>query len=145
VTARTVQADPHLAAVRASADPIRVLVADDHPLFRRGLARAIERRPGLELVGEAVDGDEALELIGLLRPDVAVVDVRMPGLSGLQLCAEVSASDTLGAVTAVVLLSAFDDEALVAAAARDGAAAYLVKDASQGAVCEAIEAAAHSR
>ena len=63
--------------------PIRVLVADDHPVYREGVARAIAERPDLELVGEAGDGREALTSIRRLQPDVAVLDVRMPGLTGV--------------------------------------------------------------
>ena len=73
------------ASPSASTDaPVTVLVADDHPLFRRGLARAINRHRALDLVGEAVDGAEALELIELLRPGVAGLDVRLPRQTGAQ-------------------------------------------------------------
>jgi two-component system nitrate/nitrite response regulator NarL len=130
--------DRHLAAVRAQSVPLRVLVADDHPLFRRGIARAIERHPGLELAAEAVDGREALRLIRTLKPDVAVLDVRMPGLSGIEVCAALRA-DPGAPRTALLLLSAFDDRALVRDAESAGAAGYLVKDASQREVCRAIE------
>ncbi len=68
----------------------RVLVADDHPLYRDGITRAIKERPDLELVGAAGDGREALELIRELRPDVAVVDLEMPRLDGLAVAAELA-------------------------------------------------------
>jgi DNA-binding NarL/FixJ family response regulator len=130
--------DRHLAAVRAQSVPLRVLVADDHPLFRRGIVRAIERRPGLELAGEAVNGHQALRLIHELKPDVAVLDVRMPGLTGIEVCATLQA-DPAAPRTALLLLTAFDDDVLVRDAEAAGAAGYLGKDRSQRDVCRAIE------
>jgi two-component system nitrate/nitrite response regulator NarL len=117
---------------------VTVLIADDHPLFRRGIARAVHRRPGLELVGEAVDGNEALELIALLRPDVAVLDHRMPGLSGVEVCERLRAMPAPPS-TVVVVLSAFEDAELVDAAVARGVTAYVGKTASQGEICDAIE------
>jgi two-component system nitrate/nitrite response regulator NarL len=130
--------EPHLAAARAHAAPLRVLVADDHPLFRRGLARAIERHSGLDLVAEAVDGHDALELIHALVPDVAVLDVRMPRLTGIEVC-QALRGDPGAPRTALLMLSAFNDEALVSDAVAAGAAGYVGKDASQADVCRAIE------
>jgi two-component system nitrate/nitrite response regulator NarL len=118
--------------------PLRVLIADDHPLFRRGMARAVRRRPGLELVGEAVDGREALALIAALDPDVAVLDVRMPELSGVDVCAQLRLRPEPPR-TAVLIVSAFEDAALVSAAVGCGAAGYVGKTASQGEICAAIE------
>ena len=106
------RADPHLDAARREAVPLRVLVADDHPLFRRGVARTVQRRAGLELVAEAADGRQALELIDALRPDVAVLDLRMPRLTGLDVCAELRARPA-PPPTRVLILSAFEDAALV--------------------------------
>src|SRR5579859_5623026 len=82
----------------------RVLIADDHPLFRDGLARRIKERPELELIGESADGAEELEAIRELRPDVAVVDIKMPRLDGLRVAAAV-ARDELP--TRVLILSAY--------------------------------------
>lgn len=126
------------ASPSASTDaPVTVLVADDHPLFRRGLARAINRHRALDLVGEAVDGAEALELIELLRPDVAVLDFRMPRMTGAQVSAALRRCR--GTRTAVLILSAFEDAPLVRAAVGAGAAGYISKTASQGEICAAIE------
>ena len=136
--------DRHLAAVRAHSLPLRVLVADDHPLFRRGIARAIERHPAFELAGEAADGQDALRLIHALKPDVAVLDVRMPGLGGIEVCAALQA-DPGAPRTALLLVSAFDDRALVRDAESAGAAGYLAKDASQRDVCRAIEQVGRGR
>ncbi len=66
---------------------VRVLVADDHPIYREGIVRAVKDRPDLELVGEAGDGRDALAQIQELEPDVAVLDIRMPGLEGTQVLA----------------------------------------------------------
>ncbi len=134
--------DPATAAASSpepvAAEPLTVLIADDHPLFRRGVARAIGRRPGLTLVGEALDGREALELIDVLRPDVAVLDHRMPGLTGVEVCTALRERPD-PPPTALLLLSAFEDTGIVADAVAAGAAGYVGKTASQGAICEAIE------
>jgi two-component system nitrate/nitrite response regulator NarL len=91
---------------------LRVVVADDHPLFRQAVCGAIERHPGLALVGEAADGEEALALIEALEPDVAVLDHRMPGLSGAEVCEALQAREDRPA-TALLMLSAFEDGELV--------------------------------
>ena len=134
----TASTRPVLAEARTEQAPVSVLIADDHPLFRRGIARAIHRHPALELVAEAADGEEALELIALFEPDVAVLDHRMPGLSGVAVCAALRRRPTR-LRTAVILLSAFEDADIISAAVRSGAAGYLGKSASQGAICDAIE------
>lgn len=118
--------------------PITVLIADDHPLFRRGVARAINRTPGLELVAEAGDGREALALIAALEPDVAVLDQRMPGLSGVDICAQLRLHPHLPK-TSVLLLSAYEDPSIAAAAFAAGASGCLGKTATQGEVCREIE------
>lgn len=117
---------------------VRVLVADDHPLYREGVVRAIKNRPELELVGEASDGREALEEIRRLEPDVALLDMRMPGLKGQQVLEAVT-RDALS--TRVVLLSAQVDSETVYRVVAAGACGYLSKDAGAGELCEAIEAA----
>jgi len=118
---------------------VRVLVADDHPLFRDGMARAVRDRPSLELVGEASDGREALELSRELSPDVLLLDARMPELDGLQV---LNALRREHSPTRVVIFSAFTDGPLVHQALAGGAAGYLPKNAERDAVCEAIEAVA---
>lgn len=137
MTTTAVLPDPAPALAPRTGEPLRVLVADDHPLFRRGVARAIARHPGLTLVAEAQDGREAVELIDALEPDVAVLDQRMPGLTGTEVVAELHARPEPPA-TALLLLSAFEDAELVAGAVRAGAGGYVGKTASQGAICEAI-------
>ncbi len=117
---------------------LRVLVADDHPLFRQAVCGAIARHPRLALVGEAADGREALELIDELKPDVAVLDHRMPGMTGAEVCEALQAREQRPA-TALLMLSAFEDGELVWGAVSSGAAGYIGKSASRAAICEAIE------
>jgi len=114
---------------------VRVLIAEEHPLYREGVVRAIKQRSELELVGEAVDGGQALALIKELKPDVAVLDVKMPELDGLQLANAVT-RDALP--TRVLLLSAFLDRQIVFQAVASGAAGYLSKDADRLDITDAI-------
>lgn len=118
---------------------VTVLIADDHPLFRDGIARAIRARPDLELVGEVGDGRTALEGIRELAPAVAVLDLRLPELDGLEVLNAVR-RDALP--TKVLLLSAFTDGPLVFEAVSGGAAGYLAKNADRTAVCDAVAAIA---
>ena len=118
---------------------VRVLVADDHPLFRDGMARAVRGRPSLELVAEAADGRAALELARELEPDVLLLDTRLPELDGLQV---LNALRREHSPTRVLMFSAFTDGPLVHQAIAAGAAGSLPKSAERDAVCEAIEAVA---
>jgi two-component system nitrate/nitrite response regulator NarL len=119
------------------AERVRVLIAEEHPLYREGVVRAIKQRPELELVAEAVDGGQALGLIKELLPDVAVLDVKLPELDGLQV-ANAVARDGLG--TRVLMLSAFLDRQVVFQAVAAGAAGYLSKDADRLEITDAIVA-----
>jgi two-component system nitrate/nitrite response regulator NarL len=114
---------------------VSVLVAEDHPLFREAVTRAVKERPELELVGEAADGRSALEEIRRLHPQVAVLDWKMPDLDGLQV---LRAVDRDGLATRIVLLSAFLDGALAYEAVAAGAAAYLTKDADRRRIQETV-------
>lgn len=122
-----------------SRDRVTVLVADDHPLFREGIARAVRGRPELELVGEETEGREALEAIRRLAPDVAVVDLRMPGLDGIAIANAVTRD---GLATRILVLSAFTEPRLVYEAVAAGAAGYLSKDADREDVLDAVSAVA---
>lgn len=115
--------------------PIRVSVAEDHPLYRQGLADAIRARAELTLVAEAGDGRTALDQIREHWPDVAVLDVKMPRLDGVQVLHAVQ-RDAL--TTRVILLSAFIDGELVHRAISGGAAGFLSKESSGAGVCEAV-------
>ncbi len=117
---------------------LTVLIADDSDAYRSGIARAVRAHGELELVAEVDAGDAALAAITALAPDIALLDVRMPGLDGLQVCERLRAG-TPTAVTRVVLLSAFMDATVVARAREVGADAYLSKAASRREICtEAI-------
>ena len=121
---------------------VRVLVADDHPLFRQGIVRALRVAGGFEIVAEAADGATALALIHRHEPDVAVIDVRMPGMDGIDVIGALARS---GSDVPVVLVSAFDDESLVAAGLEAGAAAYITKSADRDAICIEIARASRER
>ena len=117
----------------------RILVAEDHPLFREALGSAIRARPEFELVGEAADGREALELARTLTPDVIVLDLKLPELDGLQVLAALRREES---PVRVVLLSAFLDGAIAYEAVAAGAEAYLSKDADRERICHTIAAVA---
>lgn len=122
-----------------SSPRVRVLVADDHPLYRKAVGDAIKRRANLELAGEAGDGTQALALIRKLSPDVAVVDVQMPGIDGFGVLNAVMRD---GLSTRVLLLTASEDSAASVEAIGAGAGGYLLKDADADAVCDAVAAVA---
>ena len=123
----------------AGSRPTTVLIADDHPLFREAIARVIAERDDLELVAEASDGRAALEKIRELKPDVAVIDVRMPQLDGSDVLVALREE---GLRTNVVFLSAFLDSKTVYDAVAAGANAYLSKEAETDEIVTAILAAA---
>lgn len=116
-----------------------VIVADDHPVYREGLTRAIGHRADLELVGEAADGHAALDAIRELRPAVALLDVKMPGLDGLKVLQAIRRDEL---PTAVVLVSAHTAEDLVYQCIAGGASAFLGKQADRDEICDAVAAAA---
>jgi two-component system, NarL family, nitrate/nitrite response regulator NarL len=118
---------------------LRVLIADDHPLYRQALERAIKERPDLELVAACEDGRDALEQIGSLEPEVAIVDVRMPGLDGLKI---VGATKRDRISTRIVLLTGYEDAAAAYRALAAGAAGYVSKTSDTTELCDTIVAAA---
>ena len=114
-----------------------MLLADDHPVVRRGLAALLGTLPEFEVVGEAVDGEEAIREAQLTRPDVVLMDVRMPGVDG------VAATRRLRETvpdTAVLVLTMYDDDATVFTAMQAGARGYLLKGAEQDEITDAIRA-----
>jgi two-component system nitrate/nitrite response regulator NarL len=117
---------------------LTVLVADDHAGYRAGLTRAIGAWKGLRLVAEAGDGVSALRLIEECDPDLALIDVRMPELTGLELCAQLKPEHR----TRVVLLSAFMDERLAAQALASGATDCMSKDTPREQICRKLIAIA---
>ena len=105
---------------------VRVTLADDEPLVRSGLRMVLEVDPALEIVGEAGDGTEALAVVREHRPDVALVDIRMPRLDGIEVVRRIAADPALPATRALVLTT-FADEQYLVDAVRAGAAGYLLK------------------
>ena len=118
---------------------IRVVVADDHPVFRRGLVRTIDDADDMEVVGEASEGREAVDVVLRFRPDVAVVDLQMPRMHGLDVVRTVARNCPQ---VALVVLTMSEDEATVWAALRAGARAYLLKSADEDAILRAVRAVA---
>jgi len=116
-----------------------VFVADDHPLYREGVVRAIRERPELELVGQCGDGRDALAQVEELAPDVLLLDMRLPSLTGLQV---ITALADTSSPTRVVVLSAFNEGALVYDSIAAGAHGYVIKDADRDTICTAISAVA---
>jgi DNA-binding NarL/FixJ family response regulator len=114
---------------------LRLLIVDDQPLIRRGLAMMLAAEAGIEVVGQAGDGLDAIEQAVATRPDVVVMDLQMPRASGVVATREITARLP---ETRVVVLSTYDDDELVFEAIRAGAQAYLLKDASEALVLETI-------
>jgi DNA-binding NarL/FixJ family response regulator len=118
---------------------VRVLVADDHPVFRTGLATILGDLDGIEVVGQAADGDEAVARAGELAPDVVVMDLHMPGRNGIEATRAILAER---AETAVLVLTMLEDDASVVAALRAGARGYVVKGADRDVIARALHAVA---
>lgn len=118
---------------------IRVLIADDHGVLRDGLARVIEARDELELVGAAADGQEAVDLCLARTPDVVLMDLEMPVLDGIAATARIVAARP---ETAVLVLTSFSDRRRITGALEAGAVGYLLKDAAADEVVRGIQAAA---
>ena len=116
---------------------IRVLVVDDQSLIRRGLAVILAREPDIDIVGQAADGEEAVQVARRERPDVVLMDLQMPRLGGVAATRAIAA-DLPG--TQVVVLTTFDTDELVFEAIRAGAQAYLLKDAPESEVLDTIRA-----
>lgn len=117
--------------------PLRVLLADDHNLVRAGLRALLESLPGVEVVAEARDGDEAVRLACQLAPSIALLDIAMPQKSGLVALREIRIS---APTTKVVLLSMYDNHEYVTEAIQSGAAGYLIKDAAVNELALALAA-----
>jgi len=117
---------------------VRVLIVDDQALFREALATLLEVQPEIEVVGEAADGEQAVRLCAELRPDVALMDLRMPVLDGIAATTRLRAEQP---GVRVLALTTFDDDEDVFAALRAGAVGYLLKDVSSTRLVEALVAA----
>ncbi len=119
------------------APALRLLIVDDQPLIRRGLAMMLAAEDGIEVVGQAADGLEAIEMALATSPDIVVMDLQMPRASGVVATREITAQRP---ATRVVVLTTYDHDDLVFEAIRAGAQAYLLKDASEAEVLETVRA-----
>jgi len=116
---------------------IRILLADDHTVIRRGLRALLERQSGFEVVAEAADGREAVETAAAVNPDVAVIDIGMPNINGIEAARRITEKRP---ETAVVILSMHADESYVLRALKSGARGYLLKDSPEEDLIDAIRA-----
>ncbi len=120
-------------------EPINVLIVDDHPMFRAGLAALLDSVPGLAVVGQAADGEEAIRVAQDVVPDVVVMDLHMPGLNGTEATRVMTRTSPH---LAVLVLTMFEDDDSVFAAMRAGARGYLLKGADEDEIVRAIQALA---
>jgi DNA-binding NarL/FixJ family response regulator len=120
-------------------EPLRILLADDHPVVRAGLAGMLGAEPDLQVIGEAADGAEAVALATSLHPDVVLMDLRMPRLDGATATARI-VSEVPG--TRVIVLTTYDTDADIVRAVEAGATGYLLKDTPRGELANALRAAA---
>ncbi len=120
-----------------AADQLRILIADDHPLFRKGLRTLLGTVPGFVLVGEAETGQEAVERSLALEPDVVLMDLQMPGGSGIEAIRQIVAASP---TTRVLVVTLFEDDDSVFAALRAGARGYALKDTDEEELIRAIRA-----
>ncbi len=126
--------------VNSPSDRIRVVIVDDHELARRGIRDSLSDDPGIAVVGEAGSRAEALGMIEQTKPNVAILDVRLPDGTGIDVC---RAAKTSAPATKVIVLSAYDDDGYVAAAVSLGAAGFLSKTVSATELARAVHKVAH--
>jgi two-component system, NarL family, response regulator NreC len=119
------------------AETIRILLADDHTVMRNGLRLLLERQPNLQVIGEAADGREAVEIATAEKPDVAVLDIAMPNLNGVEAARQIAGRSPQ---TAIAILSMHSDESYVIRSLKAGARAYLLKDSAESDLITAIHA-----
>ena len=122
--------------------PIRILLADDHSIVREGLRALLERQQEFEVVGDAADGREAVEMAETGHPDVVVMDLAMPGLNGIEATRRITARSP---ETGVVILSMHSDESYILRSLKAGARGYLLKDSLQADLIDAVRAAAQGK
>ncbi|MEV6317888.1 response regulator transcription factor [Streptomyces sp. NPDC051776] len=121
---------------------IRVLIADDQMMVREGFSVLLGAQPDIEVVGEALDGHQAVAQVGELRPDVVLMDVRMPGMNGLEATRRIAGDREEDAGTRVLILTTFDLDEYVFEALRAGASGFLLKDASARQLADAVRVVA---
>jgi len=115
---------------------ITIVIADDHPIVRRGLREGIEEHPGLRVVGEASDGASALEMMRRLKPRIALLDISMPEMTGLQVAEH---AKTEGLATSVIILTVYDSKKLFSKAIELGVMGYMLKDSVEIEIIRAIQ------
>lgn len=118
-------------------EPITILIVDDHTVAREGLRAMLETDAEIRVVGEATNGAEAIEQSAALHPDVILLDVRMPGLGGIEVVRQLK---DRAIETAVIMITSYDDDALIVDAVRAGADGYLMKDVSRDLLSHTIKA-----
>ncbi|MCP3755356.1 response regulator transcription factor [Streptomyces sp. TBY4] len=119
-----------------TAAPIRVMIADDQMMVRQGFTVLLDAQPDIEVVGQAVDGAEAVAKVAELAPDVVLMDIRMPGMGGIEATSLITAAP--GSTVKVLVLTTFDLDEYVYEALRAGASGFLLKDASADQLAEAV-------
>jgi two-component system response regulator DevR len=115
----------------------RILIVDDHEVVRMGLRALLERYPNFEVVAEASNGKEALEKVDIHEPDIVVLDIRLPGMSGVEVCQQITTSHP---ETNVIMLTSYAEDEMLFAAIRAGAAGYVLKQIGGDDLVRAIEA-----
>src|SRR5438067_10768781 len=118
-------------------DPLRVLIADDHPLFRHGLSTLLNASPDFEVVGEATSGEEVVTTAAKLQPDVVLMDIHMPGGNGIEATRRILHTSPH---IRILIITMFEDDASVFTAMRAGARGYMLKDAQKADMLAAIRA-----
>ncbi|RIX52108.1 DNA-binding response regulator [Paenibacillus nanensis] len=121
---------------------LKVVVVDDHPMFRQGVVSVLEAAEGIEVVGEAVTGEEAVRLTLELRPNVVLMDINMPGLNGIEATARIKAEQS---DIHILVLTMFKDDASVITAMKAGARGYLLKDADSEDIVDAVRSVASGK
>lgn len=121
----------------ADTNKLSIVIADDHPVFRRGLRDIIESEPGFAVVGEAGDGEEALEMIGKLRPAIAILDVSMPKLDGLSVSRKLASEEP---AVGVILVTMYREQKLFTQALEAGVKGYVLKDSAATDIISCIKA-----
>ena len=118
-------------------EKIRIVVVDDHAVVRQGICHLLQKEPDLEVIGEAGDGEVAIKIIEQLRPDVAILDISMPKLNGIEVTRRVKPTCPS---TAILILTAYDDDEYISTLLEAGAAGYLLKGVDSREVVEAVRA-----
>lgn len=125
---------------QSAEQPLRIVIVDDHPLFRHGVRTLFSTMPGFDVVGEAANGEEALALARTLAPDVMLMDIRMPGTSGIETTRRITSAYPN---VRILILTMFEDDASVFTAMRSGAKGYVLKDADADELFRAIRSVAN--